>query len=117
MHESTNPGPDPTVTSGSQWARMQGDEIARRNRYLNVDPYANNRIHLKVPEGHNDYINASPIVLGSREENNGKYFIATQVRYEPAAHRLESTDIGRDLRNPRLLTFGVWSGTKPPIPL
>lgn len=43
-----------------------------RNRYMNVEPYAQNRIKLKVAEGVNDYINASPIQLGRRR------YIATQ---------------------------------------
>jgi protein tyrosine phosphatase len=71
----------------SQWSRLNNAEVARRNRYVNVDPYAYNRVRLRVPEGHNDYINASPIRLGSKEnptENSTetfpeKFFIATQV--------------------------------------
>lgn len=43
-----------------------------RNRYMNVEPYARNRVKLKVAEGVNDYINASPIQLGRRK------YIATQ---------------------------------------
>lgn len=43
-----------------------------RNRYLNVEPYAQNRVKLKVKEGVSDYINASPIQLGKRK------YIATQ---------------------------------------
>lgn len=43
-----------------------------RNRYLNVEPFAQNRIKLKVAEGVSDYINASPIQLGKRR------YIATQ---------------------------------------
>lgn len=39
---------------------------------MNVEPYAQNRIKLKVAEGVNDYINASPIQLGRRR------YIATQ---------------------------------------
>lgn len=39
---------------------------------MNVEPYAQNRIKLKVKEGANDYINASPIQLGKRR------YIATQ---------------------------------------
>lgn len=39
---------------------------------MNVEPYAQNRIKLKVPDGVNDYINASPIQLGKRR------YIATQ---------------------------------------
>lgn len=43
-----------------------------RNRYLNVEPYAQNRVRLRVNEGASDYINASPIQLGKRK------YIATQ---------------------------------------
>ncbi|KAK5129886.1 hypothetical protein LTR08_002722 [Meristemomyces frigidus] len=56
----------------SQWSRLNGDAIAARNRYLNVEPFAQNRVKLKVAEGESDYINASPIVLGKRR------YIATQ---------------------------------------
>jgi protein-tyrosine phosphatase len=56
----------------SQWSRLSGEAIAARNRYLNVEPYAQNRIKLAVGEGASDYINASPIVLGKRR------YIATQ---------------------------------------
>ncbi|KAF4556215.1 Protein-tyrosine phosphatase-like protein 2 [Elsinoe fawcettii] len=57
----------------SQWARTlgSGDPLSR-NRYLNIEVFANNRIKLKVEEGGNDYINASPIVLGNRR------YISTQ---------------------------------------
>jgi len=65
LQPSTNQQP-------SQWARLSGDEIIARNRYLNVEPFASNRIKLKVATGINDYINASPVVLGSRR------YIATQ---------------------------------------
>lgn len=51
-----------------------------RNRYANVDPYLNNRIRLKVPEGYSDYINASPIVLRNTKSDTVTNFIATQVR-------------------------------------
>lgn len=56
----------------SEWARLTGDHIAYRNRYVNVEPFANNRIKLNVAQGFNDYINASPILLGPR------HYIATQ---------------------------------------
>jgi protein tyrosine phosphatase len=55
------------------------DMTASRNRYANVDPYLNNRVKLQVPEGHNDYINASPIVLKSTVSGTETKFIATQV--------------------------------------
>lgn len=67
----------------SQWAR-DCDEVAQgRNRYNNVFPYATKRIKLNVPEGHNDYINASPIELHSTKSQVVTKFIATQG---PEAH-------------------------------
>ena len=65
--------------NSSQWARLKGEEVAERNRYMNVDPYSSNRIRLRVPAGHNDYINASPIKLPTTSDGPDKYFIATQV--------------------------------------
>ncbi|KAL2356224.1 protein-tyrosine phosphatase-like protein [Cryomyces antarcticus] len=65
---------DPT----SEWARVSGDEVVARNRYVNVEPYLNKRVNLKVPEGHNDYINASPIILVSTTSAQERRYIATQ---------------------------------------
>lgn len=57
----------------SQFARLTGDAVTARNRYLNVEPFAQNRVKLRVKgEGISDYINASPIQLGKRR------YIATQ---------------------------------------
>jgi protein-tyrosine phosphatase len=67
----------------SQWARCTGEDITQRNRYANVDPYSNNRVKLRVPEGYSDYINASPIVLESTKSKQATKFIATQVRSLP----------------------------------
>ncbi|KAF2459285.1 protein-tyrosine phosphatase-like protein, partial [Lineolata rhizophorae] len=49
-----------------------------RNRYLNVLPYSHNRVKLKVPEEHSDYINASNIVVQTTRSGTKKHFIATQ---------------------------------------
>lgn len=46
-----------------RWARVNGKELRDLDRYRNIQPWYNNRIKLKVPEGKVDYINASPIVL------------------------------------------------------
>ena len=51
----------------SPWAGLRGDEVTAENRYPNVKPYVNNRVKLGVGEGEDDYINASPIVLGSQK--------------------------------------------------
>jgi len=57
----------------SQFARLTGDAVTSRNRYLNVEPFAQNRVKLQLKgEGVSDYINASPIQLGKRR------YIATQ---------------------------------------
>ncbi|KAI9707560.1 MAG: hypothetical protein M1836_000521 [Candelina mexicana] len=69
-------GQDPD--SSSQWAQDSSPEVMARNRYLNVQPWTNSRIHLKVPEGHSDYVNASPIVLHGSNNKKAKRFIATQ---------------------------------------
>lgn len=62
----------------SRWARCTGEEYAVRNRYANVDPYQANRVHLEVPEGQFDYINASPIVLETTRSKTPITYIATQ---------------------------------------
>ena len=61
-----------------QWARCSGDAYAPRNRYMNVDPYQANRVHLDVPEDAFDYINASPIALKSTKSGTVLKYIATQ---------------------------------------
>jgi protein-tyrosine phosphatase len=64
----------------SRWVIEQDLEVLQRNRYANVQPWKNSRIHLSVPHGQSDYINASPIsVKASKTEMETKY-IATQVR-------------------------------------
>jgi protein-tyrosine phosphatase len=45
-----------------------------------VEAYENNRVRLEVPEGHNDFINASPIELTSTKSGDVLKYIATQVR-------------------------------------
>ncbi|KAF2808969.1 uncharacterized protein BDZ99DRAFT_571817 [Mytilinidion resinicola] len=61
----------------SQWS-ICGIEMTNRNRYANVNPYQSNRVKLQVPEGHNDYINASPILLQSTASKKVTKFIVTQ---------------------------------------
>lgn len=54
---STNPSP------GYRWARVAGPHLRVLDRYVNIQPWLNNRVRLRVPRGAVDYINASPIVL------------------------------------------------------
>lgn len=62
-----------------EYARCNTVEYAARNRYANVNPYRANRVKLEVPEGHDDYINASPIVLTTTKSGSELTYIATQV--------------------------------------
>ncbi|WPH04151.1 Hypothetical protein R9X50_00703700 [Acrodontium crateriforme] len=59
-------------TAPEEFSRLSSAATSSRNRYINVEPFALNRIKLKVGDGHNDYINASPVQLGKRK------YIATQ---------------------------------------
>ncbi|KAJ5887936.1 hypothetical protein N7495_007977 [Penicillium taxi] len=54
--------------------------VKARNRYINVQAWANCRIHLRVPDGQCDFINASPIVLKDSFTQQKRRYIATQVR-------------------------------------
>jgi len=55
---------------------------------MNVDPFASNRVKLRVPEGQSDYINASPIILRSSKSGREKRYIATQVHMFYTTHTL-----------------------------
>lgn len=59
LQSVTNPSPD------FRWARVTGDHLRKLDRYMNIQPWQNNRIRLRVPAGKQDYINASPITLVS----------------------------------------------------
>lgn len=66
-----------------RWA-LEGDpQVKARNRYGNVQAWANSRIHLRVPEGECDFINASPIVLKDSSNQAERRYIATQVSMIP----------------------------------
>ena len=66
--------------SSSQWAQDHlSPQVAKRNRYANVQPWLKSRIHLRVAEGTSDYINASPITLPDPRTGADTNYIATQV--------------------------------------
>ncbi|PVH96840.1 hypothetical protein DM02DRAFT_598544 [Periconia macrospinosa] len=60
------------------WSGCGWDGAIIRNRYANVVPYEKNRVNLNVPEGTNDYINASPITLRTTKSKTVLNYIATQ---------------------------------------
>jgi protein-tyrosine phosphatase len=66
------------VDPNHQWAIDRSDEAAMRNRYFNIQPWRNNSVKLKVPDGCCDYINASPIVLQDTLTGRKKDYIVTQ---------------------------------------
>ncbi|KAJ6033534.1 hypothetical protein N7499_009810 [Penicillium canescens] len=53
-------------------------KVKERNRYLNVQAWANCRIHLRVADGECDFINASPILLEDSVTRERRKYIATQ---------------------------------------
>ncbi|OJJ51620.1 hypothetical protein ASPZODRAFT_12436 [Penicilliopsis zonata CBS 506.65] len=61
-----------------RWALENDPEVRARNRYFNVQAWANSRIHLRVPEGECDFINASPITLRDSASGKERKYIATQ---------------------------------------
>ncbi|KAG0642863.1 protein-tyrosine phosphatase-like protein [Tuber brumale] len=61
----------------AQWKIDDSNEVRIRNRYCNIAPWDSNRVRLRVPTEHCDYINASPIVLKGRNGSIKRY-IATQ---------------------------------------
>uniref|UniRef100_A0A093VET5 Tyrosine-protein phosphatase 2 n=1 Tax=Talaromyces marneffei PM1 TaxID=1077442 RepID=A0A093VET5_TALMA len=61
-----------------RWAIDTSPEVKARNRYQNVQAWANSRIRLKVPEGECDFINASPITLKDSRTGDETRYIATQ---------------------------------------
>ncbi|KAJ6180676.1 hypothetical protein N7519_011137 [Penicillium mononematosum] len=60
------------------WALEVDPKVRERNRYINVQAWANCRIHLRVAEGECDFINASPITLEDSVTREGRKYIATQ---------------------------------------
>ena len=63
----------------SEWARLNPDPVL--DRYNNIHPWANNRVILQVPEGVNDYINASPVTLTSTSAKQSDLKNSIQDKY------------------------------------
>ncbi|KAJ5807718.1 hypothetical protein N7447_011174 [Penicillium robsamsonii] len=61
-----------------RFALESDPKVKARNRYFNVQAWANCRIHLRVPEGECDFINASPIILKDSASKEERTYIATQ---------------------------------------
>jgi len=102
-----------------RWALDEDFEVKSRNRYANVQAWANSRIRLRVPEGACDYTNASPIVLEDTVTLAERRYIASQVSViyllfqvvegsclmnSSVPYRVRKRDISP--------TSGTWSSTK-----
>lgn len=76
-------------SSTSRWATCNTPDCIILDRYLNIQPWASNRSKLQVPEGNNDYINASPICLqqpSSKSTNNFKYIVMQGPKENTVSH-------------------------------
>lgn len=63
---TANPSPD------FRWARVPfGPHLKLLDRYNNIQPWQNNRVKLRVPDGKVDYINASPVALQPSRPDSG----------------------------------------------
>ncbi|CAJ2509405.1 Uu.00g144310.m01.CDS01 [Anthostomella pinea] len=73
-----------------EFVRLDDPEAKLLDRYMNIFPWADNRIHLQVPEDRLDYINASPIILQSPLKPNDRSphrYIAMQgPKFESLEH-------------------------------
>lgn len=67
-----DPSPD------SPWGRPQVPQARQLDRYANIHPWNHNRVRLQVPDGHSDYINASPITIKSQKTGRESKYIAMQ---------------------------------------
>ncbi|PGH18120.1 hypothetical protein AJ79_00748 [Helicocarpus griseus UAMH5409] len=67
-----------TGTESRRCLLVETPQTMVRNRYMNIQVWADSRIHLKVPEGECDYINASPISLQNSETGEVARYIAAQ---------------------------------------
>lgn len=93
-----NPSPD------HQWATAQGPHTKLLDRYQNIHPWNNNRIHLRVPEGKNDYINASPVSLKSLKTGKESKYIAMQGPKEGSTSHVWRM-IWHELSNPAVIVM------------
>lgn len=73
---------DPT----SPYCRPAMVDFRVLDRYANIHPYNGNRVHLKVPEGKVDYINASPIRLITKKDGKENNYIAMQGPKQSTIH-------------------------------
>lgn len=74
------------TTESSPWARLHPTETLNRDRFNDIFVWKGNRVPLRVPENHCDYVNASPIQVSSACNVQLTNYIAMQ------APKKETTD-------------------------
>jgi protein tyrosine phosphatase len=95
------------------WALEADPKVKERNRYFNVQAWANCRIHLRVADGECDFINASPIRLEDSVTRERRQYIATQVGCAVRDSRfIISLTMTRARNSDILQNFGTWSSMK-----
>ncbi|KAF3763651.1 hypothetical protein M406DRAFT_14999, partial [Cryphonectria parasitica EP155] len=91
VQSMANPSPD------FRWARVTGDHLRKLDRYMNIQPWQNNRVRLRVPAGKQDYINASPISLSYASDRyiamQGPKHKTTDHVWRMAVEQLESPGV------------------------
>lgn len=75
-----------TNPSDPRWSRFNSTETMNRDRFNDIFVWKKNRVPLRVPEEHCDYVNASPIELRSKMTGEETKYIAMQ------APKKETTD-------------------------
>lgn len=75
-----------STPSDPQWSRFHPTETLNRDRFNDIFVWKKNRVPLRVPEKHCDYVNASPIELKSKVTGEETRYIAMQ------APKKETTD-------------------------
>lgn len=72
-----------------QWALCNAPGNLILDRYFNVQPWARNRVKLNVPNGNNDYINASVVSLhhpGSKSTEKYEYIVMQGPKENTVSH-------------------------------
>ncbi|KAI0201456.1 protein-tyrosine phosphatase-like protein [Astrocystis sublimbata] len=94
--------PSPTF----QFARVLSPETKILDRYANIQPWANNRVRLTVPDGKLDYINASPIASPSPTRPDTRPVFRYIAMQGPKSNTVEHTwRMIAELKNPVVIVM------------
>lgn len=102
--------------NSSQWSRLHPTRTMGRDRFNDIFVWKTNRVNLNVPDGQNDYVNASPIQLTSAINGRETRYIAMQ------APKKETTDhvwrmIWHEVASPGVIVTLTTDNVHPYFPL